>query len=197
VVGTSNTGTGATFSSASGDAMQATGSGGSTAAVRASGGTGYAVYATGAGGAARPVIYGIGTSGSTGLRATSDSGNGITASSGSGTGLNVQSTSGSAVIATSTGVGYGLYLTATSGWAIGCVGRIRVLGAAVGTVTLAHGTTSKTVSSGACSGSSQVILTPTSNPQVSIWATAAPGVFTIHASSAPASDVTFSYFLIN
>jgi hypothetical protein len=142
-------------------------------------------------------MYAVGTSGSTGLRATSDSGNGIVAASTSGTGLNVQSSTGSAVIATSNGVGYGLYLTATSGWAIGCNGRIRVLGAAVGTATLTHGTTSKTVTTTACSSSSQVILTPTSDPLVRIWATAAPGAFTVHAIPAPASDVTFSYLLIN
>ena len=159
--------------------------------------TGIGVYGTSAGGAAKQAIQGVGTSGAAGVRASSDTGNGLVASSASGTGLNVSSISGSAVIATSNGVGYGLYLTAPSGWAIGCVGRIRVLGAAVGTVTLAHGTTAKTVSSTACSGSSQVILTPTSNPQVSIWAVAAPGSFTIHASSTPASDITFSYLLIN
>jgi hypothetical protein len=72
-----------------------------------------------------------------------------------------------------------------------------VLGNAVGTVTLTHGTTSKAVSSTACSGGSQVILTPTSNPQVSIWAVASPGFFTLHANSAPSADVTFSYLLIN
>lgn len=41
-------------------------------------------------------------------------------------------------------------------------------GAAVGTATLAHGTTTKTVISTACTGSSQVILTPASNPRVFI-----------------------------
>jgi hypothetical protein len=71
-------------------------------------------------------------------------------------------------VASSGGVGYGLYLTAPSGWAIGCAGRVRVLGAAVGTATLAHGTTTKTVISTACTGSSQVILTPASNPRVFI-----------------------------
>jgi hypothetical protein len=159
--------------------------------------TGTGVNGTTAGGASTQAMYAVGTSGSTGLRATSDTGDGIVAASTNGTGINVQSATGSAVVATSGGVGYGLYLTATSGWAIGCVGRIRVLGNAVGTVTLASGTTSKTVSSSACSGSSQVILTPTTNPQVSIWATVAPGGFTVHASGAPSSDVTFSYFLIN
>jgi hypothetical protein len=131
-------------------------------------------------------VYGMGTTGY-----------GVVAHSGSGTAISAGSATGSAIVASSGGVGYGLYLTATSGWAIGCVGRIRVLGAAVGTVTLAHGTTSKLVSSSACSGSSQVILTPTTNPGVFIWATAAPGAFTLHASAAPSSDVTFSYLLIN
>jgi hypothetical protein len=32
---------------------------------------------------------------------------------------------------------------------------------------------------------------------VSIWATVAPGAFTLHASSAPSADITFSYLLIN
>jgi hypothetical protein len=159
--------------------------------------TGVGVYGTSAGGGAKQAAWGVGTSGAAGLRATSDTSNGIVASSTSGIGLNVQSGSGSAIIGSSGGVGYGLYLTAPSGWALGCVGRIRVLGNAVGTVTLAHATTSKTISSSACSGSSQVILTPTTNPQVSIWATAAPGDVTIHASAAPSSDVTFSYLLIN
>jgi hypothetical protein len=159
--------------------------------------TGVGVYGTSAGGASKQAIYGAGTSGAAGLRATSDSGNGITASSGSGTGLNVQSSTGSAIIGSSGGVGYGLYFSAPSGWAIGCAGRIRVLGNAVGTVTLTHGTTSKTVSTTACSASSNVLLTPTSDPLVRIWAVAAPGSFTIHASSAPASDVTFTYLLFN
>jgi hypothetical protein len=159
--------------------------------------TGVGVYGTTAGGAAKQAMYAVGTSGSSGLRASSDTGNGIVASSTSGTGLNVQSGSGSAIIGSSGGVGYGLYFSAASGWAIGCAGRLRVLGSAVGTATLAHGTTSKTVSSTACSGSSQVILTPTRDPLVRIWATAAPGAFTIHASSAPSSDITFSYLLIN
>lgn len=64
-------------------------------------------------------------------------------------------------------------------------------------MTLTHGTTSKVVSSTARSGSSQVILTATSDPRVRTWAVAPPGFFTLHASSAPASDVTFSYLLIN
>jgi hypothetical protein len=132
-----------------------------------------------AGGASKQAIYGVGTSGAAGLRATSDTGNGVVAASTSG------------------GVGYGLYFSAPSGWAIGCAGRIRVLGNAVGTITLAHATTSKTVSTTACSSGSNVLLTATSDPQVRIWATAAPGAFTIHASSAPASDVTFTYLLFN
>ncbi|HEY7779671.1 MAG TPA: hypothetical protein VIC85_05620 [Ktedonobacterales bacterium] len=162
VSGTATSGVGVVASSATGDAVQATGGGG------------YGIVATSIGGASRQAVYGAGTSGAAGLRATSDSGNGITASSGSGTGLNVQSSTGSAVIATSSGVGCGLYLTATSGCAIGCVGRIRVLGNAVGTVTPTHGTTSKVVSSTACSGSSQVILTATSDPRVRTWAVAPP-----------------------
>ncbi|HEY7781024.1 MAG TPA: hypothetical protein VIC85_12495 [Ktedonobacterales bacterium] len=56
-----------------------------------------------------------------------------------------------------------LYLTAPSGWAIGGVGSIHVLGNAFGTATLAHGTTTKAVSSSACGGSGHVILTATSD----------------------------------
>ncbi|HEY7780587.1 MAG TPA: hypothetical protein VIC85_10300 [Ktedonobacterales bacterium] len=204
---TSSSGPGLVASSVTSAGLQATGGGGTAAAVRATGGSGAGVYATStggigvygtsAGGASTQAMYAVGTSGATGPRATSDTGNGLVALSTNGTGINVQSATGSAVVATSTGVGYGLHLTATSGWAIGCVGRIRVLGNAVETVTLTHGTTAKTVSSTACSGSSQVILTPTSNPQVAIWAVASPGFFTLHASAAPSADVTFSYFLIN
>jgi hypothetical protein len=132
-----------------------------------------------------------------GVVGSSYSGYGVVASSGSGTGLSASSSSGSAIVAASSGVGYGLYLTALSGWAMGCNGRIRVLGNSVGTATLLGGSTTLSVPSSACSGSSLVMLTPSSDPLVRIWATVAPGVFTIHASSAPASNVTFTYFLIN
>ena len=197
IQGTATTGVAVVASSTSGDGLQATGGGGLAVAVRATGGGGVGVYGTSTGGAGTQAVYAIGTSGTAGLRATSDTGNGMVALSTSGTGLNVQSSTGSAVIATSNGVGYGLYLTAPSGWALGCVGRIRVLGAPVGTVTLKAGTTSSQVTSTACSGASQVILTPTLDPQVRVWAIASPGYFTLHASGAPSTDVTFSYVLIN
>ena len=141
-------------------------------------------------------VKGITSSGD-GVYGSASSGYGMVAVSASGTGLSASSSSGSAIIASSGGVGYGLYLTAPSGWAIGCNGRLRVLGNSVGTATLPGGSTTLAVPSSACSSSSLVMLTPTSDPLVRIWATAAPGVFTIHASGPPASNVTFTYFLIN
>jgi hypothetical protein len=80
-------------------------------------------------------------------------------------------------------------------WKWRIVGEVRQQ--VVGQTTLVTGTTSVTVSDPATTATSNILLTPLSNPGGQLWVTRAGGSFTIQASAAPTSDVPITYLITN
>jgi hypothetical protein len=166
--------------------------------------------------AGTPAVSATGTNGADGVDASSDSGTGVSASSinGSGvsgfskngTGISGLTTSGTGVSGSSpggTGVfgftkfGIGVVASGGFGTALQVQGHIQVQGDAVGQVTLPKGSTSVSVSSSAATPTSNVLLTPLSNPEVMLWVTRAAGSFTINAFPAPRDEVNIAFLIIN
>lgn len=157
------------------------------------------------------VAHANGSEGPTTFTSTNGSVPAVTAiGSGSGYAVSVQSGggSGAAGVYVLGGSSYGVYASATgslpaveatngSGPALVANGHMQVQGDAVGTATLLAGQTKVTVTTSAATASSNVMLTPLANPKANLWVTRSAGSFTIHASTAPTSNLAIAYLIIN
>lgn len=124
-------------------------------------------------------------------------GGGASASSGPGAaGAFVEGGPNYGVFATATGNVPAVEATNSSGPALVANGHVQVQGNSVGTATLLAGKTSVTVTTPAATTSSNVLLTP-QQKHTALWVTLAAGSFTIHATSAPSTNVTIGYLIIN
>jgi len=133
-----------------------------------------------------------------GVTATADSGTGVEARSNTGAGVTGESVTNTGV-AGITGTGIGVSADGGSaGVALRVIGKVQVQGNSVGSVTLAAGTKTLTVTNGAATADSLILLTPLDDPRASLWIGArSAGSFTIEASKALPAAVTIAFLIVN
>jgi hypothetical protein len=172
-------------------------------AIDANANSGIAVNAFSLSGTA---ITALGGGNNPAIKASSDRGYAVSAVSNSTTGVYAKSTSGAGMVTISTS-GDGLYASSVSsngvvakskkGTALYVVGRIQVIGNAVGQAILRAGSISVTVSTSVATPTSNIMLTPLDDPAGRLWVTLGSGTFTINSSASPTNDVVIEYFIIN
>jgi hypothetical protein len=125
---------------------------------------------------------------------------GIIASSNTSTAISGSSTTGTGVYGESTsasGIGITAYNN-SEGVALQVIGKIEVQSNSVGSVTMAAGTKTLTVSNAAATANSLILLTPLNNPLEFLWIGARyAGSFTIDAGKPLPFAVTIMFLIIN
>ena len=107
-----------------------------------------------------------------------------------GPGIGVAGTTESGVGVTANG--------GSAGVALQVIGKVQVQGNSVGSVTMAAGTKTLTVTNAAATAGSLICLTPLHNPQAFLWIGArSAGSFTIDASKALPTNVTIVFLIVN
>lgn len=169
----------------------------SQAAIVAEGGSGNGVVALTTNGTAISASDGAkgngvlaGTNGGIAVNATDN---------GSGVAVNAISDGGTGVAGnTGTGVGVSAQATDANGIALQVIGKVEVQGNSVGSVTMAAGTKTLTVTNAAATPNSLIFLTPLENPHAFLWiGERNAGKFTIDASTALPAKVTIGFLIIN
>ena len=94
--------------------------------------------------------------------------------------------------------GPGIGVLASGAVALQVIGKVEIQGNSAGTVAMAAGATTMTVTNPAATANSLIFLTPLDNPQAFLWVAARnAGSFTIDASGALPTPVTIMFLIIN